>query len=194
MSRRLMKFIRGAGVASALAFLPVAMVVAAVPAAAQMGLPGEQYLLSEEEVVAFIASYPEIAAAMETLDERYDLPEDEVDSPAGAIAAMGAYQEAMAELDGVVVPYGFDGFLHWTQVFSAIAVAYAYAMSGGMDAQMAEALAQIEADPNIPEDQKAAMRQMFASQAAMLAANAPPQQNIDLVTEHLEALDAIMTE
>jgi hypothetical protein len=188
----------GRGVRRVLAALligaaPVALIVATVPAAAQMGMPGEeQHLLTEEEVVAFIESYPEISVALETIEERYDLPDEEADSPADAMAAMGVYQEAMGELDAIVIPYGFEGFLHWTQVFSAIAVAYAYAMNGGMDAQMAEALAAIENDPNIPEDQKEAMRQMFAGQAAMLAASAPPQENIDLVSENIEALDAIM--
>ena len=160
----LKKSLRGAGAAMLLAVLPVgAMSVA--PAVAQMpGVPtmGEPYPLTNELVLAWVESYPAVAALGETLEERYDIPEGE-DAMAG-LAALGAVNAAMAELNGVVTQYGFTDFSQWTNVMLSVIFSYSI----------------LEA----PAEQQAMLMGMFQQ----------PQGNLDAVNANIDAVRTLVDE
>jgi hypothetical protein len=95
------------------------------------------------------------------------------DNPVAGLANAALYQLAVADLDGAVTPYGFEGYWDWVNHVTSLFQAYAFVQSQGAMAAaapaMAEAIKRIMADPNIPQAQKDAL----AAQAkAMGTANA----------------------
>lgn len=160
----------------------------AAPARAQQ--PDANFALTEPMVAGFITSYPAVQALGETFRERYGLPEG--DDPASGWQAFMAYRDAMSELDGVVAAHGFAGFGDWIQAATAIAMAYAFAEDGGgMDSEMAAAIADIRNNPDIPAAQKEMLLQQFQAQAQMLSSIRPPQANLDAVNAHAAELKAL---
>ncbi len=185
MTGRFGRLVRGAGIAVALA--SVSMVLLTAPARAQlppgMTIPGmppgptapavPAIMLTNELVVSFIAGYPTIVPGMEAIRGRYNIPQ--ANDPATAMAAMVAATAAAAELNALVAPFGFTDFGHYSQVFSAIFFAWAFA------------------DPEMTAADRAQMAQGMAMLQAMgLPMAIPPQENIDIVAAHYVALDAII--
>ena len=148
-----------------------------------------QVALTPEIVGAFVASYPDVRGTADNLSDQYGV--DVGDDPDPAVAWQGwlAVTGAQGALNAVCQSYGFADFQQWLQVFTSVATAYAFATGGGdMNAQMTAALAQIQNDPNIPEAQKQLMIQQMQASMGVVAAIAPPQQNIDAVTPYVDQL------
>lgn len=171
------------------------VVLAALPLtvfgqAARAQIPGSDYPLTDAVVTGFIASYPAIEKLGETLRQRYGVPQG--DDPASGWQAFLAYRDAMGELDSVVTRHGFSGFGDWVQAATAIAVAYAFAQEGGgMDSQMAAAMAEIRNNPDIPAAQKELLLQQFQAQSQMMSSMRPTQANLDAVNAHAAELKAL---
>lgn len=148
--------------------------------------------LTEQQVVGFIASYPEIVA----LSEEYEGTEAPAEGDLTAsLGALMTYQNAMGRLNATVAAHGFADYNEWMQVVSAIAVAYAFAAEGGgMDADMDAAIAAIEGNPNLTAEQKQAMLAQFEQAAASMNAMKPSQENLDLVDAHAAELEVIFDE
>ncbi len=153
--------------------LPPGMVIPGIP-----GIPAAptvpQIMLTEPLVLGFIAGYPTISAGQESIRLRYNIPT--ANDPATAVAAMTAAAAAMAELNALVVPFGFTDFGQYSQVLISIYFAWAFAdptMTPADRAQMAQGLAMARAMgiPMPPE---------------------PPPENIALVAAHYAALDAVI--
>ena len=145
--------------------------------------------LTPELIQGFIASYPSIQTKAK------ELGQEEAADSAGSLANWTAWIGASgvkAELDAVVSPHGFAGIENWVQAFSSIARAYTFAAEGqAIDTQMSEALAKIQADPNIPDDQKQMMLQQMQASAAAIAGMRPAQENIDAVQPYIAELKAV---
>lgn len=190
VSHKVFGHLRGATIAAVLGISSFA--IASGPALAQAGAYGQNVTLSPEIVGNFVASYPEVEALADQLDDQYDVPENGGDSPADAMAGYLAYQGAMAQFDQLVQQYGFAGFTEWLPVMSAVVSAWTFAEQGGnMDAQMAEAIAQIQNNPGLSDAQKEMLLEQLGAAAANLGAAAPPQENIDAVEPYAAEIGAM---
>lgn len=142
MSRRLGNIVRGAGIAAALAFVPVAV---GTPALAQ-GMPNmgdaaaamaclqemtEGVVLTDDIVVHFIETYPAIQEGLASTAESQAAV---ADMAAGAPPTYICDIEPTAQMDGFVTPYGYDGFMEWSSIFATMMIAM---MFSGMDAETA---------------------------------------------------------
>jgi hypothetical protein len=152
---------------------------AALPAHAQLpnmaipgmpGIPGMEMFtpiaLTDDLVLNFIAGYATITPALEAVSERYNVPAG--DDPAAAMAALGALNQAMAEMDGIVTPFGFTGFSQYSQVMIAVMGAQAFA------------------DPTLTEQERTMMRQFMPP--FML----PTDENVAVVAPHFAEIQTLI--
>jgi hypothetical protein len=175
--------------ALALAVMPVAGTGLIGSSAAQAQA---QYPLTAEIVENFIASFPEIMARSEALNEQYDVEEGDPANPIEAFGAYMSYQGAMAELNGIVTAYGFTGFSDWIQAASSIAFARAFAQAGGqIDSRFAEAIEQIRNNPDMTDEQKNAAITAIQSSAGAMNALRPSQENIEAVEPYADELNEL---
>ena len=119
------KALRGLGAAAMIAIVPVSMTVLA-PSLAQaqapaLGVPdmGEPYPLTPTLVAAWVESYPVLLALSETLD----IPAADGDG-VGGFATLGMSVAAVAQMNAVVIQYGFDDFEQWVAVMLSTVFAY----------------------------------------------------------------------
>ncbi|HET7714333.1 MAG TPA: hypothetical protein VFK86_01785 [Bauldia sp.] len=164
--------------------VPGAPVVGSTPALAQMGADVE---LDSGLVEAFIASYPEIKDAAQTIGAEYGLSTDgDATSTWGAwMGATGAW----GELNGIVASHGFTDFPQWLQVTMSVAKAYAFAESGDeMDQGMADALDEIRNNPDLSDAQKEMMIQQLQASMSAVASVKPSEANIEAVKPYLAEL------
>jgi hypothetical protein len=163
----------------------LAVAVIALASHAQDGAPTS--LLTPTRVENFIGSYPEVKAKVDELSAQYEMPGEL--SGTAAWRAWAGVAGVKNQLDAVVQAHDFPDFPTWVRTLSVTAQAYAFTQSGtDLDGKIAETLARIETDPNIPEAQKEMMRQHLRHSAAAIAAMKPSQGNIDAVTPHIEQL------
>ncbi len=157
---------------------------------AQNAMMTQSVALNSDTVGRFVASFPEVRALSETLEQEFDVPRS--DSATENLGAFMQYQGAMARMNSIVGQHGFSSFMDWMQVMSSVVSAYTFAREGGgVDDQMAQAIAQIESNPNLTEAQKNMMRQQMAAASQSLTAIKPPQENIDAVSPYAEELKAL---
>ena len=159
-----------------------------VAASAQSGIS-----LSPDAVENFIESYPDVRASVDGLRDQYDVPDG--GSASASMQAWAALGGAKSQLDNAVSPYGFADFTTWTQTFSAIGQAYAFAREGGsIDNQMSEALAKVRDNPNFSAAQKEMLLQQLQHSSGAIAAMRPSQQNIDAVAPYVDQLKAVFND
>lgn len=156
--------LRNAAAAVLIAALPAATMAPvmaqapAMPGGAMPGMPmmGEEpFPLTQAIIESWVESYPSVVEASEALEDEFDVPEGE--DPAAGLAALGVYTEAMAQLNGVVTPYGFTDFQEWLNVMYAIIYSYAIlqappeamAMMAGMFPTTPENIALVEANAEL---------------------------------------------
>ncbi|MCC6735265.1 MAG: hypothetical protein IT534_03935 [Bauldia sp.] len=171
---RKLSFVKGAAAAAAIA---VAGPVATMPAVAQIppgmaipGLPGmlAPIELTDQLVVQFIAGYPTIAPALETVGERYNVPEG--NDAAAAMAAMAMLGQATAELNAIVTPFGFTDFTQYSSVMTAVLSAFAFA------------------SPDLTAQERAMMLQF------MPPFMVPTDANVAVVAAHYAELEVLLDE
>jgi hypothetical protein len=167
--------------------VPCGLMLGVPPALAQMGADVE---LDTGMVESFIASYPAVKEAAETIGAKYGLSTD-----GDATSAWGAWMGATGawgELNGIVAEHGFTDFAQWLQVTMSVAKAYAFAESGDeMDQGMAEALAAIQNDPNLSDAQKEMMIQQLQASMGAVAGMKPSAANLEAVKPYLAELKAL---
>jgi hypothetical protein len=146
--------------------------------------------LTAEMVENFAASYAGVRAKADELSASYDVPEG--GSATTAWQAWMGVGGAKADLDAAVAEHGFADFGEWLQAFSSVARAYAFAKDGGaLDNDMAQALAQIQNDPNIPQAQKDMLLQQLQASAGAISSMRPSQENIDAVAPYVDQLSVV---
>lgn len=122
--------------------------------------------LTDELVVNFIAAYPTVTPALDTIGDRYNVPEG--NDPAAAMAALAMLGAATAEMNGLVTPFGFADFSQYSAVLSTILSAYAFA------------------DPTLTAQDRAMMAQ-FLPPIMM-----PTDANVAIVAAHYADLKAVV--
>lgn len=148
--------------------------------------------LTDEKVRGFIQSYPTVTAKMDEIETKYNLPKSGNGSPAQTWQAMATYREISGELDGLVDDYGFASYGEWVQTAMTIAMAHAFARKGGnLDSQMAETIAQVENNPDIPAAQKEMILQQLQAQSQMMAGVRPSEENVAVVGRFTSELDQL---
>jgi len=166
--------VKGVAVAVAVACGGVATTMPAVaqfpPGMAIPGMPGmmTQTELTNELVVAFIAGYPTIQPALETVGERYNVPDG--GDMAAAMAAMAMLGQATNDLNGIVTPFGFTDFNHYASVMTSILSAFAFA------------------SPDITAQERAMMLQF------MPPFMVPSDANVAVVAAHYAELEKLLDE
>lgn len=168
MTLRIDAWVRKSGLALMLAAAPVGLI--ATPVLAQIpgmpGMPTEPVVLTDIMIDNFIATYPAFMEAAGTLEQRYNLPAGA--DPATAFAALGAYGEAMADLNGIATANGFANYGDWLTTFMSVAAAFAFA------------------SPDMTAEQRTMMR------AYMPPAMVPSDENIAAVAARFDELQAII--
>lgn len=155
-----MSVVKGAAVAVALVLGGAAATMPAIaqipPGMAIPGMPGmlTQAELTDEIVLNFIAGYPTIQPALDTMGERFNVPEG--NDAAAAMAAMAMMGAATNELNGIVAPFGFTDFNHYVSVMSSILSAMAFARPD-MTAQEKAMMLQFMPPIMVPSDANVAV-------------------------------------
>lgn len=171
--------------------LGVGLLLASAPAQAQLAA-GSNYVLTPQIVENFISSYGPVRQRAEELgDENQSLPDDA--SPVDTFSAYLGAQGAMNELNGVTNQYGFSDFHDWLNAMSAIVSAYTFVQDGGgMDAQMAQAIAQVQNNPNMTQQQKDAILAQLGVATQSINAMRPSQENLDAVTPYANEIETML--
>jgi hypothetical protein len=165
------------------------MVSFAVPAPAQMP---NQVVLTPQIVAAVIASYPDVKRTTGELEAQYGDPGGGGDDPDSALGAWLMVSGAHAALNGAVQAHGFADYQTWVGTVTSVVFAYTFAgEGGGANAQMAEAIAGIQNNPNLTDEQKQMMLQQMQASMGAIAMMQPPQQNIDAVAPYAAELEAM---
>lgn len=178
--------VRALVVAISFALPTLALPLTATPAIAQA-----QVELTDQTVVNFIASYPEVMGVADELEKQNNSSLETGDDPAAALGAALMFEGAMGKLDGAVSAHGFANYMEWIQVLSAVATAYAYYRDGGVDSQLQQAMDEINANPSLNADQKKMMVEQIKAASASMAATRPSQATIDAINAHADELTAI---
>jgi hypothetical protein len=169
------------------AIAALALAAFVLPASAQM----PQVALTSATVEAFIASFNDVTSTADKLKEQYG----DVGSGGDATSTFTAWLavgQAQGALDQAVQAHGFDNFQSWIQVLTSVGMAYGFAKDGGqMDTGMAEAVKQIQDNPDLSDDQKQMMMQQIQASMGAVAAIRPPQGNIDAVTPYIDQLTTV---
>ena len=161
-------------------------------ASALLGAPAHaqsELMLTDQQITGFITSYPDVQALAEELEGEAPEAGDDL---AASLGALATYRDAMTRLNATVAAHGFADYAEWLQVTSAISLAYVYARDGGaMDAQMQAAIAQIEANPSLSDEQKAMVVEQMRAASGAIDDQRPPQPNIDAVNARADELATI---
>jgi hypothetical protein len=160
--------------------------------------PPAQILLNAPLIEHFIASYKPVAV----LGKRYDAQWDKerlADPKTDALREMKDNLEAkgaIREFDALVGQYGFSSFSAWLIVYYSTAMAYGFADPKNdlpqLEARLVGALAGIQNNPNLTDEDKAkytaAAREFLASYIALR----PPAGNIEAVRPYQAQLQALL--
>lgn len=143
-------------------------------------------------VEAVIASYPAVKQTADELSAQYGDVGGGGDDPGAAFGAWMAVSAAHGALNSTVQQYGFADYMTWVNTLTSTVFAYTFAEQGGaMDAQMAEAVAQIQNNPSLSDAQKEMMLQQIQASMGAVAAMRPPQANVDAVAPYADQLKVL---
>lgn len=176
------------------ALVALALLVTA-PAHALDGDTIDRWIAAMEDFDAWAEEQP--------ADMGHDAPAD-VDDPADMQAMMAEVERTMAEVarrddevNDIARRHGFDGHREWSEVSGRIFSAF-YAIEieralPEMEEEMARGMREMEENPNVPEEQKAAMRDMMQQQLEMMKQAAPdvPEQDRQAVMNRADELRAV---
>jgi hypothetical protein len=165
------------------------MLMFAGPALAQMP---NQVALTPQIVAAVIASYPDVKQTADQLEAQYGEPGGGSD-PGSAFGAWLMVSGAHAALNGAVQAHGFADYQSWMGALTSVFFAYTFAGEGGnANAQMAEAIAGIQNNPNLTDAQKEMMLQQMQASMGAMAMMQPSQENIDAVAPYAAEIEAML--
>lgn len=152
-----------------------------------------QVPLTAATVEAVIASYPAVKQTADELSAKYGDVGGGGSDPGAAFGAWMAVSAAHGALNGTVQQYGFTDYATWVNTLTSVVFAHAFAGEGGeMNTQMAEAVAQIQNNPNLTDAQKEMMLQQIQASMGALAMMRPSQQNADAVAPYADQLRALL--
>lgn len=154
-----------------------------------------QIALTPELVESFIASYPELQALGDRLEQKYGKVQADPEDPSSFVQGFAQYADARGEIQSVVQNYGIASIQDWIQVAYSVMLAYSFSErgdgGGSVDSEMAEAIEQIKTDKNIPASQKEQLIAMLQQQMAQISQLRPPAGNIEVVSQYAEQIKQI---
>ena len=169
----------------------------AVPAAAvaqssssDTAVTQTQVTLTPDMVQRFIASWPDFKALGDKLAEDRGV-DPQAGTPTAAFAAWAREADAKAEIDAVVTRYGFGSLEQWIGVADSVMLAFSYDAEELSDERLAEILADVEASPQVPPDQKAAAAEQVRAYFAAARALKPLPGNVETVEPFLDDLAVV---
>jgi hypothetical protein len=149
-----------------------------------------QVTLEPGQVERFIASWPDFKALGDELAESHGVDQD-ANSPTTAFAAWAKAPDAKAKIDAVIAKHGFASLEDWTRVADSVMLAYSYDAAELSDARLAEVLADIEANPQIPAAQKAEATAQVREYFTAAKVLTPLPGNLQTIEPYLDDLAAI---
>lgn len=170
-----------------------------------VALTAQAEKLTDKTIGAFIASMHEAQALQDQYEDTEGWPDPDTDSLDSIPDMTRLFSSGVEEMKGtpaygkfedVVNKHGFKDLQSWAsvgdRVFAAM-MAIELKDGGGGNAEMAEALAEIENDPNMSPEVKAQMRAMMGAAVNITKmADNVPAADIEAVRPHLQALEASM--
>lgn len=160
--------------------------------------------LSDSTIRAFIATMNDTQALQDKLEDTEGWPDPEGEDMASMPDMSRLFSSGVEQMEGtpaydefeaVVEKRGFDSLESWASVGDRVfAAMMAIDMKKeGAGQEMAEAMAEIENDPNMSEQQKAQMRAMMGAALSITKmADDVPTADIEAVRPHLKDLEATM--
>lgn len=166
---------------------------AGASSAQSLPTPFPEVLLSTERVEAVLSAYAPMRDGIKELGADFEADGDagDVAQRLHALAVMGT---AGSSLDGIAQNFGFDGYLDWMATTYAVFMAHGFSQHPAMDAELAEALAHIEAEPSLSPSQKEQMRQMLLHSMGALASMRPSDANLEAVAPYHDQIEAVLSE
>ncbi|HSM19433.1 MAG TPA: hypothetical protein VK844_03575 [Hyphomicrobiales bacterium] len=165
-----------------------------------MPMPGapmggmQQVALTERDIENFLACFPKMRALGEKYDSEIDR-EALARNPARSLAAMQLSLAAKAEVDALLASYGYSGMEQWIAVAYSVALAHGWRDRDGDPLQeLDRAIADIRANPHMPEQQRSMMIAHLEAQRGTLEAYRPLPGNVELVRRYSAEITAVMDE
>lgn len=147
-----------------------------------------QVPLTEDMIDRFVASYPE----MKAVAAKFPVTEGQDDQ--SELEAMPP--EKRKAMEEVATKHGFKDLEDWIAVTNTVAMSYAYVREGknkkDLDAMVANAVAQAEADQKLTSEQREKAIQTFRALGAKLAKLQPLPQNTELVEKMIGKVAPVM--
>jgi hypothetical protein len=170
----------------------LAAILFAAPSLAQTpGLPN--VVLTPARVETAVAAYPPMRDRLAEFDDEFDGYGD-ADTLASSLQALALAGVASGALNAAAQDNGFADFMDWVSTTNAVFMAHAFAEHPGMDAEMQQALDQIDSQPGLSAAQKEQMKQMLMQSMGTLEAIRPPDENIAAVAPYHDAIEAMLAE
>lgn len=173
----------------ALLVLPLASSAAQSPTAGEPSA-SLQVTLTPDQVERFIDSWPDFEALGDKLAESHGVDESVTD-PTSAFASWAKSADAKSQIDAVVAKHGFASLDDWSGVAASVMLAFSYDAQELSEERVAEVVAEIEASPQVPADQKAAAIAQLREYVTAARAMAPLPGNVDTIEPYLVDLAAI---
>lgn len=162
--------------------------------------------LSDSTIRAFIATIQDAQALQDKYEDTEGWPDPAGDGVTSMPDMTRIFSDgvekmegtpAFSEFENVVEKHGFDSLEAWAsvgdRVFGAMMAIKMKGQDPGARQEMAEAMAEIENNPNMSAQQKAQMRAMMGAAMGMTKmADNVPAADIEAVKPHLKALEASM--
>jgi hypothetical protein len=186
LAPRFLAAARTVAVALAVGMAAPALAVAQSPTSDAAPMP-DQVTLTPDMVQRFIDSWPDFKALGDKLatDRGVD---PSAGTPTAAFSSWAKEADAKAEIDAVVTKHGFASLQDWIGAADSVMIAFSYDEQELSEERLAEILAEVEASPQVPPDQKAAaaaqVREYFAA-ARMLK---PLPGNVETIEPFLDEL------
>lgn len=181
----------GCAVAAALALFGATLAPSAAQSSPDAAAAQQfQVTLEASQVERFIASWPDFKALGDELAESHGVDQD-ANSPTTAFTAWAKAPDAKAKIDAVLAKHGFTSLQDWTRIADSVMLAYSYDAAELSDERLAEVLADIEANPQIPAAQKAEAAAQVREYFAAAKVLTPLPGNLETIEPYLDDLAAI---
>ncbi len=152
----------------------------------------KQVPLTENMIDRFVASYPE----MKEVSAKFPPTEAEKDPNREESDLEVMPPEKRKAMEAVATKHGFKDLEEWIAVTNSVAMSYAHVREGkskkDLDAMVANAVAQAEADQKLTSEQREKAIETFKALGAKLAKLQPLPQNTELVEKMIGKVAPVM--
>jgi hypothetical protein len=161
----------------------------AASSSAQTSLPS--VVLTPERVEAIVTSFVPLRDRLRELGAEFETAGDagKYSAQLQALAMMGA---ASSVFDDAAREYGFADFQDWVATTNSVILAHAFAQNPEMDADVQQALDQIDSQQGMSAEQKEQMKAMILQSMGAIETMRPPEENIAAVAPYAAEIEAML--